>query len=230
MISYPSDEFARQFFRAVKVPLQFRAAGGATAVRFFGIQGEASDAYRGSVRVLAWRPVDRSHAIQIRCKAADDTLIVYLPAKPQDFATACRWLRTWRDEPAPATPPAYGSWADPRLHSRDVVQIPYVALEGKADFLPRLGSLRSYANQPVPRVISRAEQLTRFNLHERGAEVRVEASGMSEPFGSDPESPPVHPRDFIYDRPFFVFLWRERAEWPYFGAWVGDASALKPFQ
>jgi hypothetical protein len=38
------------------------------------------------------------------------------------------------------------------------------------------------------------------------------------------------PRRFLYDRPFFVFLWREGAEWPYFGAWIGDESSLEPFQ
>lgn len=26
---------------------------------------------------------------------------------------------------------------------------------------------------------------------------------------------------------FIVFLWRDRAEWPYFGCWVGDAEVLE---
>jgi len=50
--------------------------------------------------------------------------------------------------------------------------------------------------------------------------------------GSDPFAEPQprgHPRQFIYDHPFFVFLWRDGAAWPYFGAWIGDASALKAF-
>lgn len=72
----------------------------------------------------------------------------------------------------------------------------------------------------------RAEQVTRFNLHERGAELRVEVSGGADPFGGPPPPPP---RRFAYDRPFFVFLWRDEAEWPYFGAWVGDATTLKAF-
>jgi hypothetical protein len=50
--------------------------------------------------------------------------------------------------------------------------------------------------------------------------------GMPIPY--DP--PPVVPRDFHYDRPFFVFLWREGAEWPYVGAWVGDDAGMESWQ
>jgi hypothetical protein len=52
----------------------------------------------------------------------------------------------------------------------------------------------------------------------------VETSSEADPFGAPPPKPV--PRRFIYDRPFFVFLWREHAEWPYLGVWIGDASAL----
>jgi hypothetical protein len=48
------------------------------------------------------------------------------------------------------------------------------------------------------------------------------------PIPYDP--PPVVPRDFHYDRPFFVFLWREGAEWPYVGAWVGDDAGMESWQ
>jgi len=77
-------------------------------------------------------------------------------------------------------------------------------------------------------VVCRAEQVTSFELFEKGARVRVQTSFGAEPFGSSPPPPP--PRDFIFDRPFFVFLWRDGAEWPYFGAWIGDASALRKFE
>jgi hypothetical protein len=168
--------------------------------------------------------VDRSHAIQIRCKQANDTVILYLPAKPQDFATACEWLRTWRSQSKPA-PEQAGTWDDPFLHRGDEIRIPYVDLESTADLTSKLSGTRFFGNKPW--VIIRAEQLTRFQLHEKGARVRVEASIEAMPFASPP---PVVPRKFIYDRPFFVFLWRDGAEWPYFGAWIGDDSALKAFQ
>ena len=44
------------------------------------------------------------------------------------------------------------------------------------------------------------------------------------------DPPPMVPRDFHYNRPFFVFLWREGAEWPYVGAWVGDDAGMESWQ
>ncbi len=66
-----------------------------------------------------------------------------------------------------------------------------------------------------------------FELHERGARVRAVAEGGMDPFGGPPST---YPRDFSFGRPFFVFLWRDKAEWPYFGAWVGDASAMTAWE
>jgi hypothetical protein len=49
----------------------------------------------------------------------------------------------------------------------------------------------------------------------------------ADPFAGTPETPPTVSRHFIYDRPFFAFLWRDGAEWPYFGVWIGGVSALE---
>ncbi len=218
-------EFQKAFARCHKAPMDFQANDRKTAVRFFGAQEEMIESMAGSIRVLAYRPVDRSHAIQIRCKEADDTVILYLPAKPQDFTTACAWLRTWRSQPKPAAefPKA---WNDTSLHQGDEIRIPYVDLESRADLTPKFDSIRLHGNKPWK--ITRAEQFTRFQMHEKGARVRVEVSIEGMPL-ADPFAEPTDPRKFIYDRPFFVFLWRDKAEWPYFGAWIGDASALKSF-
>lgn len=215
--------FQKEFIRSRKAALGFRINGGEEPVSFFGARDEIIGEIQDTIRILAFRPEDRSHAIQIRCKQADDTVILYLPAKPQDFATACAWLRTWRSQYKP-DPELSGAWNDPSLHSGDEIRIPYVDLESIADLSSKLEGTRIHGNKPW-RII-RAEQLTRFQLHEKGARVRTKASIVAEPFG-DP--PPIIPRKFIYDRPFFVFLWRDNAEWPYFGAWIGDTSALKAF-
>lgn len=219
-------EFRKPFFRSRKVPLTFRVGESVTPVQFFGVKGPWIADFADSVSVLAYRPVDHSHALQIRCKNGDDTVIFYLPPKPQDFATACHWLRIWREE-FKTEPNHPDHWDDRQLHAGDSVCVPYLTLAAKADFLEQLPGARYHEKQPVPWEIVRAEQVTRFNLHERGAEVRVEVSGGADPFGGPP--PPPWPRAFVYDRPFFVFLWRDGAEWPYFGAWIGDATALKAF-
>ena len=214
--------FQKEFSKSRKVPMDFQVNGQKTAVRFFGAQNEMIEGMSDSIRVLASRPVDGSHAIQIRCKEADDTVILYLPAKAQDFATACSWLRTWRSQ---SHRPDRSGWDDPSLHLGDEIRIPYIDLKSNEDLAPKLDSIRQYGNMPWK--ITRAEQFTRFQLHEKGARVRVEEIYSADPF-AEPR-PPVYPRKFIYDRPFFVFLWRDKAEWPYFGAWIGDSSALKAF-
>jgi hypothetical protein len=218
--------FQKEFIRSRTAALGFRINGEEKPVRFFGARDKMIGEIQDTIRILSFRPSERSHAIQIRCKQADDTVILYLPAKPQDFATACAWLRTWRSQYKP-DPKLAGAWNDPSLHHGDEIRIPYVDLESNADLTSKLAGIRIHGNKPW-RII-RAEQLTRFKLHEKGARVRVEVSIEADPFGG-PEPPPITPRKFIYDRPFFVFLWRDNAEWPYFGAWIGDTSALKTFR
>jgi len=220
-------EYQRAFFRSKNLALKFRSSHGEEPVQFFGVRSGLTGEYGPNVRVLAWRPVDHSHAIQIRCKQAGDTVILYLPPKDQDFDTACRWLRTWRAQ-ATREVDRPGAWDDSAVHDGDEIQIPYISLQSKADFTSLLGGTRYQGPNATPFNITRAEQVTRFDLHEKGARVRVEVIGAAA--GAAPDLPLTIPRCFRYDRPFFVFLWREQAEWPYFGAWIGDASALNMFR
>lgn len=215
--------FQKAFLRSRSESMAFRAGGKESPVSFFGSRGDMSGELRESVRILAFRPVDRSHTIQILCKEADDSVVLYRPAKPMDFTTACSWIRTWRAQ-ATTNKAEFGAWNDPLLHETDEVRIPYVDLESTAELKSKLKGVRIHKGRPWS--IERAEQHTRFQLHEKGARVRVEVS--IEPF-ADSQGPRIIPRKFIYDRPFFVFLWRDSAEWPYFGAWIGDSSAMKAF-
>ena len=104
--------------------------------------------------------------------------------------------------------------------------MPHLKLEAIADFTPELQGARTFKDIDVPWQITKAEQRTRFELHEKGARVEVRVEGGDDPFGGPPEPPRLVPRRFVYDRPFFVFLWRDQAEWPYFAAWIGDASTM----
>ncbi len=217
-------KFQEAFYRSFKNPMMFSSGKTKHPVRFFGVTGGLGKYFTESVRVLAWRPVDHSHAIQILCHETDDTVILYRPPVRQDFATACSWLRKWRSDYQP-DPEKVNDWNDAHLHSYDEICIPYISLESKADFAPRLGGTRFHEAEKIPWGISRAEQSMRFQLNENGARVRGDAA-FAEVGNYDPFIDPRRFRRFLYDRPFFIFLWRDKAEWPYFGAWIGDDSAM----
>jgi hypothetical protein len=214
--------FTKAFLRAKHDNMDFQSDGKSQAVKYFGIPRERADAYSGSVKVLAYRPAENSCAIEIECREKDDRVVLFLPSKPLDFLTACSWVRTWRKAEADAEDLA-GKWNDPHLHLKDEVRIPYVQIDVETDFTHKLQSSRYY-NGTTWRIAG-ASQLSRFRLHERGAEVEVRAKNYADPFGGV-ETPIYVPRRFYFDRPFFVFLWRAKAEWPYFGAWIGDSSTL----
>lgn len=216
--------FKKAFVRAKNDALDFQAGGKSHAVAYFGLPRTSAGTRGSCVRVLAYRPAERSHAIQIECRENDDTVVLYQPAKQLDFLTACAWIRTWRKEP-PHKENLAGQWNDPRIHDMDDVRIPYLKIDVVTDFTSKLASFRYYNN--VPWGIVRAEQISSFRLHEKGAAVEVRASIGADPFGGV-ERPVLVPRRFHYDRPFFVFLWRSDAEWPYFGAWIGDSTTLTP--
>lgn len=213
-------DFQKAFFKAEE-PMLFRTRSEKTKVRFFGVRGSKSGDMGDSTRVLAWRPKDGSHALEIRTKQGDESVVLYRPPTPQDFSTACQWLREWRKTKFDSAQP--GAWNDPQLHEMDRVEIPYVSLKTSEDFAPRLSSRRTFAKTSIPYQIGIAEMKTEFELHEKGARVRATVELRQDPFTSEPEPTP---RAFLYDRPFFVFLWRDGAEWPYYGAWIGNAEAL----
>jgi hypothetical protein len=216
--------FKKPLHRSVEVPLAFHLADGAkTNVRFFGARRKASGAFGGVVRVLAY--LEGTHAIQI-AGDGDESAVLYLPEKPASFIEACDTLREWR---AKKLVGEFGSAQDPNLHENDDLRIPILKLENTTDFVPLLQSLRHFKEGGLPWILSKAEQRLKFELTEKGAKLRVEVEMVADPFGEPPPPPQMIPRIFHYDRPFFVFLWRDQADWPYFGAWIGDPSALEEF-
>ena len=216
--------FKKQLHRSVDAPLMFHAAGGTNSqVRFFGTRRKASAEYDGVVSVLAYQT--GSHALQI-ASDADDAAVLYLPEKPEGFIDACAKLRTWR---AKRMSGGHGSVQDPCLHENDDVRIPILKLENSTDFASMLSSDRYFGKPGDPWQLSRAQQRLKFSLTEKGAKLRATVEMVAEPLGTPPRPPKMIPRFFHYDRPFFVFLWREGAEWPYFGAWIGNSAPMEEY-
>jgi hypothetical protein len=211
-------EFIHELARAETTPLKFKSGGTETDVSFFG----ARDGHP-AIRVLSWQPAERSQALQIRCRNPEDSVILYLPPAASDLETASLRIRAFLERKEEDIPE---SEVIQYLSKGDQVRIPYLTLESNAEFKDQLAGIIHFQKLRNMRVFQ-ASQLTRFKLHEKGAKVRSEAIILVEPFGSAPKPKPKPPRAFIYDRPFFVFMWKKGAEWPYFGAWIGDSSAME---
>lgn len=218
-------EYPNELHRSLQVPMEFVGTEGKAAkVSFFGTRGALSDCYGEKIQVLVYG--EKSHALQIASKD-DDAVVLYLPDQPVSFERACAQLRECRSKMLPGK---YGTLEHPQLHTNDDVRIPYVKFHNKTNFAPLLKAGRFYGGPSDPWKIYHAEQRLDFELTEKGAKVRVYAEAGAQPFGEPPPPPPTVPRKFHYDRPFFVFLWRDKAEWPYFGAWIGNAAAMEMFK
>jgi len=215
--------FPKTFVRSTSSQLAFRNAGGAEAkVEFFGVLGQMSASYSDSVRIL--HRDEASHAVQLSSDQ-QDAVVVYLPKEQESFAAAVAKLKGWREEGLKG---AAGSALDPALHRGDDLRIPVVEFSQLTDFTPVLQGGRFYSERGVPMGLFKAQQTVDFQMSEKGAKARATAEVGAEPFGEVPRAPVrIVPRKFIFDRPFFVFMWKDAAPLPYMGVWVGGEKGLK---
>ncbi|WP_367874324.1 hypothetical protein [Luteolibacter sp. Populi] len=217
--------YTKGLYRGSTAPLEFQGKDGkASPVKFFGVRAALSGEFGDVVRILARE--GNSHALQIAA-AGEESLVLYLPAGAETFAEAGRKVVNWREGGLKGES---GSESDPRLHKNDDLRIPYLNLAVRTDFKPLLAGDRSYTDNPTTWSIVRAEQKVDFQMTEKGAKVQATTELGADPLGAPPKAPPVVPRKFYFDRPFFVFMWRDGAAWPYFGAWVGDTAAMEAWK
>ena len=217
--------FVRPFFRSRKWPMSFRFGEDQTkVVKYWGVAGEESEDFSGSVRVLSWRPSQEFFAVELLSRSEEmGSVILFVPPEPMSFETSTEWIRTWRDrwEKSPGTP--YGSPQDRFLHRNDRLRVPYLNFKVSSDFADKFRGNRIYGKKGDSFRVTTPRQRVEFELDERGARVTVAAEGGMDPFAGPP---PTTPTDLSFDRPFFVFLWRADAKWPYFAAWIGDAEGM----
>lgn len=220
-------KFEKKFFRSRKKALEFRTRTGEThIVEFFGTAGSYSGGYSDYVKVLFYEPDNSSFALSVACDREDEKLIVYRPDQECSFRLAIERVKKALEKPLSGP---YGSLKDGSLHRKDIVKIPYLTINADTNFVGQLSGDLHYAGDTLPWNVVEAFQLTRFELFEAGAKVRVETGLGIEPFGEAPKPPPVTPRSFVCDQPFFVFMWRKGADWPYLAAWVDGGDCLNPF-
>ncbi|MFC7339043.1 hypothetical protein ACFQY0_17750 [Haloferula chungangensis] len=218
--------FRKKFHRATTQGLDFQFGEDSRKVEFWGITGSGSGHYGSFVRVLWWEAGKRSKAVEILAEG-DDRVILFEPAKAMNFTDACKQVRDLKERWTMRS----GEWGganDKSLHAMDNLRIPALVLEGDAEFSERLSGALTFGG-PQPFRVAYAKQKHLLKLDERGAQVKVVVDAGLEPFGEAPPAPQMLSRDLIFDRPFFVFLWRDGTDWPYFSAWIGDFAGMTEF-
>lgn len=221
--------FERRFFRAEKAALPFSdTTGKVHQVQFFGTAGIHSDGYGDAVEVVEYFKGGESFLLRMATNQKNEDLVVFRPGEPLSIAHAVTRVKAALKN---AVKGQDGALNDGRLHKNDIVKIPFLTMDAETNFARQLQGARSYAGEKDPWEITSATQITKLDLSEEGARIRVETEISDMPFGVEPESVKVRyvPRHFICDVPFFVFAWRKDAEWPYFASWIDSGAALKTF-
>jgi hypothetical protein len=110
---------------------------------------------------------------------------------------------------------------------RDKLSIPKLNYDLRTDF-PELEGLHLKPGPNTPTkelVISKAEQLVRFQLNEKGAVLKSEAVMV---VTDSAIAIPLDTHEMIFDKPFLILMKRADSAQPYFAMWVGNASLLVP--
>ena len=211
--------FRQAFARAGALKLPWGNAK--EPVSFFGTRDERSERY-SEVRVLMYKPTDQAYALQFPAQEGDDTLVLYLPAQISTMQAAMEEVRKWRSEwPRESGGP---NMRDPRLHAKDDLRVPIIEVACEEDLMAQFTGAIDFKGESVPWRIVQAKSSMQLNVDEKGVKFAATATLEAEPFGVAPEKVVPQPRWFWFDRPFFLFLWRDGAEWPYAGVWFGKSD------
>jgi hypothetical protein len=87
-------------------------------------------------------------------------------------------------------------------------------------------TLKPSPNTPVKNLVtSEVKQLVRFQLNEKGAVLKSEATIAVAALAI---ARPLNLHIMVFDKPFLILMKQARAPRPYFALWVGNASLLVP--
>jgi len=155
--------------------------------------------------------------IKLKTKSADDELVL---AKVPPGATLGDTINGVLKRLATSKPEVAGK--------HDELAVPKLNFDLRKSFTELAGLVL----QPSPQArikdhlkVTEAKQLIRFQLNEKGAILKSEATivmTMSAVF-PDPQR-----HTLIFDKPFLILMKRAKSDQPYFALWVGNASLLVP--
>ncbi len=222
--------FPKRYMRSQRIPLRFKSQQGETPVQFFGSTERASEHYSGQTEVVHWKS-DAEFTLRLRSKREGESIVLAKMARPDRLATAITRVREQLQAERKYVQTVTVNGKEQRLLSSlgqgDLLAIPVLNLNVATNFDQVCG--RRLTNPGFQHTfLQRAYQDVQFKMDESGAKVRSTAYA-SGGFGGPPP-PSSMPRQFLFDRPFLLSLWREKADTPYLAVWLASTDLMLPFK
>jgi hypothetical protein len=152
--------------------------------------------------------------IELKTLSPDDELIL---AKVSPGPTLQATIQGVLARLAHATPQTAGSG--------DSMEVPKLNFDLRRDFQ----ELEGHVIVPTPAakiknklILSKVEQLVRFQLNEKGAILKSEAVAVANAMAMRAS------HQLIFDRPFLILMKQKTSAQPYFALWVGNTTLLAP--
>jgi hypothetical protein len=210
-------------FERLDDPLQFHSAGATTPVTAFGVSEEPGAGFdetelRKQVSILDYKGPD-DFVLQLDTLDRRDVIVL---AKVPPAATLAETIAAVRGRIDNSMLPVPQRMFEPK----ETLAVPVVNLNVDRRYDEIID--RPFVNAAAQDLqVSRAAQVIRFHLDERGAHLESEVEIMGENGHSEPPPPP-EPRKFIFDRPFLLLLQERGATEPYFAAWIANVELMEP--
>jgi type II secretory pathway pseudopilin PulG len=206
-------------FDSLPQALRFHDAAGESIVKSFGVERYANNRDLNSPReqltVIDYIS-DNNFVLRLATTAADDIVLAKIPpAATLEQTIAAVQKRVAVTRRAPRLEP---------MTVDDRLAVPKLAVGISGSFPELLGRhLKNPGWEDY--FLSRALQLIRFRLDESGAKLVSEALVVGE---NGHEPPRSKERNFVFDRPFLIYLIEPDAARPYFAAWIENAELMEP--
>ncbi len=194
------------------------SSGRETPVHSFGIRQKDQYAYhelREQLEIL-FREYDKRHnlkecAIDL-CKQASPNQIIIAMVEPK--ATLAETVTYVDEKASQKVEDEYAS----RFRTNDTLLVPNLSWRIVHDYAELEGdSLANDAFKGYP--IEKVQQAIQFRLDRSGAELKSETKICCGSMYTD----------FVFDRPFMIYMKKRGAEYPYFVMWIDNAELLEQY-
>jgi hypothetical protein len=202
-------------YEVLPQPLRFRSPAGETDVKCFGIERysykQQASKQASQVTIASYKNRD-DFVLRLATRKRDEIILAKVPPEKTLAATIDAVQRRIIGGSVRGSP---------RLMMDDRMSIPRLSIGINRRFTELVG--RGMGDPFY--YIRDALQLVRFRLDETGAVLISEALIVGENgYQHDPEKE----RDFVFDRPFLIFLIEPKAAQPYFAAWIENSELMEP--